>query len=94
MLTTRSHAPELNVHGRPRISLWPIHEDDGDATRTTYDQTLAFASTLRNGQDRYYFQRADHSSRHGEFYHRANVANVGLFMYLMIPSLPLRAWLR
>ena len=83
MLTTRSHAPELNMHGRPRISLWPIHENEGEATRTTYDQTLAFASTLRQGKDRYYFQRADHSSRHGEFYRRANGANVDLFMYLM-----------
>ena len=83
VLTNRSNAPELNAHGRPRISLWPVHETDSDATRTVFDQTLAFASTLRDGEDRYFFQRADHSSRHGEFYRRADRANVDLFMYLM-----------
>ncbi len=82
-LTTRSHAPELNVHGRPRICIWPVHESDSDATRTAFDQTLAFCATLREGRDKYFFQRADHSSRHAEFYRRAQRANVNLYMYLM-----------
>jgi hypothetical protein len=83
LLTTRSHAPELNAHGRPRISLWPIHTVDSDDTRTVFDQTLAFSTTLRDGKDKYFFQREDHSSRHQEFYRLANRANVNLYMYLM-----------
>ena len=58
-LTTNSRSPEVNLFGRPRISLWPVD------TRTNYqsiqDKLLAFTSTA-NGS-KYYFQREDPDSQ-------------------------------
>ena len=60
-LTTHSRAPELNLYNRPKISLWPMFEND--ANRTTTDKKLALASSLNGPQLRpYYFQREFDSS--------------------------------
>ena len=63
--------------------MWPVHALAGEQTRSIFDETIAFCSTLRGGQDKYFLVRSDHSSRHGEFYRLAGRSNVNLFMYLM-----------
>ena len=58
-LTVDSNAPEVNLFGKPRISLWPVD------TRSTHqgpqDKLLAFSATV-NGEP-YYFQRQNPESR-------------------------------
>ena len=83
-MTARSSAPELNVHGRPRISLWAFHENDSPNNRTTLDDTIEFCTSLGpKGKYEYFFQRRDATSRHGEFYTRQSRDNVNLYKYLM-----------
>ncbi len=83
-MTARSQAPELNVHGRPKLSLWAFHEQSGPRHRTALDETIEFCTTLGDrNQYKYFFQRRDATSRHGEFYVRANRANVNLYKFLM-----------
>jgi uncharacterized protein (TIGR02600 family) len=43
-LTAHSRAPELNVFGMPRVSVWPIHEDL--PKRTAFDDLSAFCATI------------------------------------------------
>ena len=83
-LTVHSRAPETNIHGYPRISMWPLHESSGNigTTRTVFDETIAFCTTLR-GRDKFFFQRSSQNSRHYEFYGRAGRANVNLYQYLI-----------
>ena len=52
-LTAHSRAPELNLFGKPRITLWPIQMNTN--LRNAKDQLIAFCSTI-NGKA-YYFQR-------------------------------------
>ena len=55
-LTANSRAPELNLYGRPRISLWP----EGPVSKqTAYDKLAAFCSSTQNGSNPSYFQRSD-----------------------------------
>src|SRR5690606_34239332 len=54
-LTTSSRAPELNLFGRPRVTIWPVHSDL--ARRTSFDDLFAFTSTI--GGKPYYFTRSD-----------------------------------
>lgn len=76
-LTAHSNAPELNLFGEPRISLWPIRDEGGGnswpaATPvptdknyiTAFDQSLAFCSTLIFGENAYpyYFTRINNCS--------------------------------
>ena len=84
-MTVRSQGPELNVHGRPRISLWAFHENDSRRNRTALDDTIEFCTSLgpKNKLIKFFFQRRDATSRHAEFYSRANRSNVDLYMYLM-----------
>ena len=84
-MTVRSQAPELNVHGRPRISLWAFHQEDNPRHRTPLDDTIEFCTSLgpRSRLIKFFFQRRDATSRHQEFYVRASRANVNLYMYLM-----------
>ncbi len=81
--TTRSEAPELTVHGRPRISLWPMSADRGPRTRTTYDETMAFCTSLADGKQRYFYHRTGSHLRHVELYVHANRVNIDLYRYLM-----------
>ncbi len=60
-LTAHSRAPELNLFGKPRLSLWPLQLSA--AQRNAKDQLLAFCSTINNSI--YYFQRYNAYSAFG-----------------------------
>jgi len=49
-LTVSSRAPEMNLFGQPRVSIWPVADLDtapqGRPYRTALDQLMAFCSTL------------------------------------------------
>lgn len=45
-LTTSSKAPELNLFGQPRVSIWPISAIDDAQHRTPFDSLIAFCSTV------------------------------------------------
>lgn len=64
-LTASSRAPELNLFGQPRVTIWPIHKEDSDIRRTPYDRLIAFCSTI--GSKRYYFTREDAMSPTHDF---------------------------
>jgi len=71
-LTATSRAPELNLFGRPRVTLWPIHSEF--ASRSTYDDLFAFTSTIAKtpGTDekedkRYYLTRYDAKDDRNDF---------------------------
>lgn len=57
LATAHSRAPELNLFGKPRVSVWPVHETDGDGFRTPTDRLLAFAATVNKRP--YFFSRSD-----------------------------------
>jgi hypothetical protein len=61
-LTAHSSAPELNLYGEPRVSIWPINYNP--SFRTPEDNLIAFDSTVRtkNGPEPYFFQRKDPTS--------------------------------
>ncbi|MES2570335.1 MAG: Verru_Chthon cassette protein A, partial [Verrucomicrobiota bacterium] len=48
-LTAHSRSPELNLWGRPRMTIWPVHTDP--KLRNPTDNLLAFCSTLGPGHD-------------------------------------------
>ncbi len=75
-LTTRSQAPEANVHGRPRISLWPMANEDNKRHRTAYDNTMAFCTSLGNGKQRYFYHRTGSHLRHIELYVHGKRVNI------------------
>lgn len=54
-LTTNSQAPELNLFGQPRVTIWPIFNQDIPTRRTPFDRLIAFCSTI--GGKPYYFAR-------------------------------------
>lgn len=59
-LTAVSRAPELNLYGKPRISIWPINEVDTKdpvlSKRSAYDELIAYCSTVAGKP--YYFMRS------------------------------------
>lgn len=55
--TVSSRAPELNLFGQPRVSIWPVHATNSAQRRTPFDQLIAFNSTI--GGKAYYFMRED-----------------------------------
>jgi uncharacterized protein (TIGR02600 family) len=57
-LTTHSRAPELNLFGLPRVSIWPLSSTVGN--RTAVDNLLAFCTTIGGNLSgsAYYFTRA------------------------------------
>ncbi len=59
-LTAQSRSPDVNLFGRPRITIWPLHVQNDSLYRTTQDQLIAFAATV-NGFP-YYFQRSNPKS--------------------------------
>ncbi len=71
-LTANSRAPEVNLFGRPRITMWPIHPDAKAgqlSLRTHEDDLFAFTSTVYKdpngnvGNDKpYYITRQDATS--------------------------------
>lgn len=58
-LTANSRAPEVNLFGKPRVSLWPV--DTRSTHQSIYDRLLAFCGTL-NGKA-YFFQRQNPASQ-------------------------------
>lgn len=58
-LTVDSNAPEVNLFGKPRISLWPV--DTRAAYQSIYDKLLAFSASV-NGS-KYFFQRQNPDSQ-------------------------------
>ncbi|MCK9590320.1 MAG: Verru_Chthon cassette protein A, partial [Terrimicrobiaceae bacterium] len=54
-LTASSRAPELNLFGQPRVTIWPISPTNDKNHRTAFDNLIAFDSTI--GGKYYYFVR-------------------------------------
>jgi uncharacterized protein (TIGR02600 family) len=54
-MTAHSRAPELNLFGQPRVTIWPIPEEAAD--RSALDKLIAFCGTI--GNERFYFTRSD-----------------------------------
>jgi hypothetical protein len=61
--TTHSRAPELNLFGRPRVSIWPITALPNK--QTALDRLFAYCSTI--GGKPFYFQRTDPASSTADF---------------------------
>lgn len=79
-LTANSRAPELNLFGQPRITLWPVSADP--AQRTVFDQLAAFCGTIGTGAQAkpFYFQRIDATSPTADY---ANLKrNQELYSYM------------
>ena len=57
-LTANSRSPELNLFGRPRVTIWPVHENAD--FRTVFDDTFIFTSTI--GKKPYGFTRSEAKS--------------------------------
>lgn len=69
VLTASSEAPEINLFGKPRLAIWPIHNDfltnPASVYTTRFDRMIASASTLNAAKaqpDTYFFTRADSTS--------------------------------
>ncbi len=60
-LTAQSRSPDLNLFGRPRVSLWPISGSEGPLYRTVYDSMIARCATLgpmdETERREYFFKR-------------------------------------
>ncbi|MDG2123800.1 MAG: Verru_Chthon cassette protein A, partial [Verrucomicrobiales bacterium] len=93
LLTTHSRAPELNVFGRPRMALWPLHQNEtarGNQYRSAFDNAISFAATLGartrgnvSNQMKFYLQRENSQSRTWEFYRHGKGNNRRLYQYIM-----------
>ncbi|MFT4637487.1 MAG: hypothetical protein ACI8T1_000796 [Verrucomicrobiales bacterium] len=80
-VTTNNPSPEVTIHGVPRMSMWPVHESDASTNATDYDNR---SSELSYATRRFYnMARRDATSRHNEFYNRANRRNVSLYKMIM-----------
>ncbi|MDD5200062.1 MAG: Verru_Chthon cassette protein A [Terrimicrobiaceae bacterium] len=60
-LTAHSRAPELNLFGQPRVSVWPVWDPTTGRNLTAIDKLLAFCATVGTGGTAhpYYFTRKD-----------------------------------
>ncbi|WP_075078819.1 Verru_Chthon cassette protein A [Terrimicrobium sacchariphilum] len=87
VLTASSEAPEINLFGKPRIAMWPIHNDflsnATSAYATRFDRMIASAATLNAASSKpasYFFTRADSTSPTSDY---ENISrNKELFGYL------------
>jgi uncharacterized protein (TIGR02600 family) len=62
-LTAHSRAPEVNLHGGPRVAIWPVaNEVLGPQFRTGYDNAITFCSSLGGAANSYIFRRQDSDS--------------------------------
>lgn len=81
-LTAHSRAPELNLHGLPKVALWPVSYRGADYG-TSFDQLIAFCSTLQQfgggGPRKYLFQRGNADSTTADI---ERVENLALLSYL------------
>lgn len=47
-LTAHSRAPEITIHGLPRVAMWPVADEQlGNNYRTSFDNMIALCSTLQ-----------------------------------------------
>jgi uncharacterized protein (TIGR02600 family) len=83
-LTSSSRSPDINPFKKPKVSMWPVHEQTADTYRTPFDKLSAFASTVGAGQNPFYFTRSDPYSRTADLPLSTNPShrNVVLFNYL------------
>ncbi len=79
-LTATSRAPDLNLFGQPRVTIWPIHATDDANHRTTQDQMIAFCSTYGPEGKEYFFQRKNPMSQTEDW--TGIPRNQALFTYL------------
>ena len=67
-LTANSRAPEVNLFGGPRLSLWPVSKT---GARSPFDKLAAFCTTLGpatpSNTNQYYFQRSDPKSATSDY---------------------------
>lgn len=75
LLTATSRAPELNLFGKPKVSLWPLSTNN--STWTVYDKLIAKCATL-NGS--YSITRSDANSSTVDY--NSNTRNGQIFSYL------------
>lgn len=59
-ITASSRAPDLNLFGKPRVCLWPVHKDESANHTTAFDRLIAFCSKVN--KHLYYFQRENPTS--------------------------------
>ncbi len=71
-LTATSRAPDINLYGRPRVTLWPVARDFD--RRTNFDDLFAFSSTIYKHpsnddrlDNRFYLTRYDATSDTNDF---------------------------
>jgi uncharacterized protein (TIGR02600 family) len=90
-LTAVSRAPDLNLQGKPRISIWPLPDELNK--RSTFDKVANFCSTIPadfdatggfkdTGRNSYSFQRQKPWSPTYDFEAANNGRNKKLFQYL------------
>ncbi len=80
-LTANSRAPEINMFGQPRVSLWPVHVSN---VRSAFDKLASFCSATRGStaasDNKYYIQRNTPASTTSDY--TGIVRNQQLFKYL------------
>lgn len=90
-LTAHSRAPELNLHGLPKVALWPVSYRGADYT-TSFDQLIAFCSTLRQqgspGLRKYIFQRGNADSTTDDINRPENLALLEYLNTLLEKPMP------
>ena len=87
-LTANNRAPELNLFGRPRISIWPVNSNE--ALRSAKDNVFAFCSTIGSktlgmgsGHYPFYFARSNSRSPSVDYLDTARTGrNTKLYEYL------------
>jgi hypothetical protein len=62
-LTSSSKAPEVNLFDRPRVAMWPVHQETGLDYRSGFDHLITFCASVNSYP--YYFTRRDsyHTTR-------------------------------
>lgn len=67
-LTAQSRSPEFNIHGLPRVCIWPVADESslGKKWRTSFDNVIAFCSSIQRNSSSsdtysrsYIFRRAN-----------------------------------
>ncbi len=102
-LTAKSAAPEINLAGHPRLSMWPVNLSvksagwDRGAKATLQDELISFNSRFSSGgrSNIYHLQRVDPNSRHAELYATdGRIRNLQMLDYLraitteIVPGFP------
>jgi len=85
-LTTHSRSPELNLHGHPRVCLWPVHRNSTAQSNrvTTHDRAIRFTTSLGQASGfEYHVQRDNPASQVDEYHLNAPLRrNSALAAYL------------